>query len=63
MGGSKAETGDLDPLKNHKNIVFLSNTGPSYQANVQFWAIIDDKPLIVVFGSDLPSSTHKKIIN
>ena len=27
MGGSRGGTGGPDPLKNHKNIGFLSNTG------------------------------------
>ena len=27
MGGSRGETGGPDPLENHKNIVFFSNTG------------------------------------
>ena len=36
---------DPPPLENHKNIGFLSNTGPdrltqSYQASIQCWAII-----------------------
>ena len=41
------ETGGPDPpFKNHKNIGFLSNTGPdplksqSYKASIQCWAII-----------------------
>ena len=28
MGGSRGATGGPDSLKNHKNIEFLSNTGP-----------------------------------
>ena len=43
MGRSREGTGGLDPLKNHKNIGFLSNTGPEplkNQARVQCWAII-----------------------
>ena len=41
-GGQGVQT----PLKNHKNIEFLCNTGPapekskSYQASIQCWAII-----------------------
>ena len=37
---------DPPPLKNHKNIGFLSNTGPdplkknSFQVSIQCWAII-----------------------
>ena len=58
--------GVLNPLKNHKNIGFSSNTGPdplknrSYQASIQSWATIDppakrhDGPLISVVGSSLP---------
>ena len=45
---SEGGTGGPDPpLKNHKNIGFLSNTGPvpqkksqSYLASIQCWAII-----------------------
>ena len=48
MGGSKGGTGGPDlPLKNHKDIGFLSNTGldppeksQSHQASIQFWATI-----------------------
>ena len=29
MRGSRGGTGGPDPLKNHKNIGFLSNTGPN----------------------------------
>ena len=38
--------GNRTPLENHKNIGFLSNTGPdplksrSYLASIQYWAII-----------------------
>ena len=39
MGGSRGETGGPDPLKNHKNIGFHSNTGPyplkKYKATIQ----------------------------
>ena len=66
MRGSRGGgQGVRTPLKNHKNIGFPSNTGQdplkksqSYQDSVQCWAIAtDDGPLIVVFGSSLPSST------
>ena len=78
LRGSK---GVRTPLKNHKNIGFLSNTGPdplksqSYQASIQCWIIIgtsaerhlmafrwraNGDPLMVLFGSSLPSSTNKK---
>ena len=74
---SREGGGRPPPLKNHKNIGFLSNTGadplkitnlPSL--SIQSWIIIsmpgkshlmvfplraDDGPLIVVFGSSLPS--------
>ena len=46
MGGSIGGTGGLEMKKNHKNIVFLSNTGPdprkcqSYQASIQCRGII-----------------------
>ena len=47
MGGSRGGwgTGGPDPPENHKNIGFLSNTGPDplknrYQASIQFLAII-----------------------
>ena len=33
MRGSRGGTGDLDPPKNHKNIGFLSNTGPDPLGN------------------------------
>ena len=39
------------PLKNHKNIGFLSNTGHD--------PLRTRIPLIVVFGSSIPSSTKK----
>ena len=43
--GGRGDTGVRTPLENHKNIGFLSNTGPdpltqSYQASIQCWAII-----------------------
>ena len=59
-------SGPPPPLKNHKNIGSLSNTGPDplkksqiYVASIQCWAIIekqfkwraDDGPILVVFGS------------
>ena len=63
------------PLKNHNTIGFPSNTGPDPQKNhkvtkpafnvgpsyvrqaFRWWA--DVGPLMVVFGSSLPSSTKK----
>ena len=68
-------TGGLDspPLKNHKNIAFLSKTGTDPLKNYKtfkpasnvgpslaFCWRADDGPLIVVFGSYLPSSTKTK---
>ena len=49
----EGDRGSGPPLKNHKNIGVLRNTGlgllksQSYQASIQCWAIIG--PLIVVF--------------
>ena len=67
-GGGGGDRGT--PLKNHKNIGFLSNTGPDPLKNhiaTKFGrhrqaseTRFDDCPLIVVFGSFLPSSTQKK---
>ena len=66
------------PLKNHKNIGFISNTDPdphkihkafhvgpssARQQNAILMAFrwrADDGPLIVVFGSSLPSSSTTK---
>ena len=64
------------PLKNHKNIGFLGNTGPEPLKNLKLpsWAIIgppakrhftfcwmaNDGPLIVVFGFLNPSSLKQK---
>ena len=43
-GGGGGGQGVRIPLKNHKNIGSLSNTGPDplkiYQASIQCWAII-----------------------
>ena len=55
-------TGGLDPpapLKNHNNIGLLSNTGPDPLA---FHWRADEGPLIVVFGSSLPSSNKKNVV-
>ena len=47
MGGSRGGQKVCTPLKNHKNIGFPSNIDPdplksqSYQASIQWWAIID----------------------
>ena len=78
MGGSRRGRGSGPTpltLNNHKNIGFLSNTGPnplksqSYEASTQYWAIIgppakrrvDDDPLLVLLGSSFYSSkTNKK---
>ena len=35
MGGSRGGTGGPDPLKNHKNIRFLSNSGPDPLKNYE----------------------------
>ena len=49
MRGPRGGKGDQDPLRNHKNMGLLSNTGPvwespeksqSYQAGIQCYAII-----------------------
>ena len=78
----KGGQGVRTPLKNHKNIGFLSNTGPdplknhkatkpvfnvgppsAHQRNTIEMAFrwqANDGPLIVVFGSSLPSSTKNK---
>ena len=47
------------PLKNHKAIGFLSNTGPVPLENRKATkpAFNYDGPLLVVYGSSLPSST------
>ena len=50
-------SGPPSPLKNHKNIGCLSNIGPDPLA---FCWRADEGPLIVVFGSSLPSSNNKK---
>ena len=52
--------GVLTPPKNHKNIGFLSNTGPdplkSHKATkMAFRWRADDGPLLVLFGSPFPS--------
>ena len=54
------------PLKNHKNIGFISNIGPdplknhkATNPNGGVWQA-DNGPFIVVFGSSIPSSTKKK---
>ena len=68
MGGSRGETGGPDPPppeKSHKNIGFLSDTGldplKNHKATKPAFTVVsssaDDGPLIVVFGSSLPSST------
>ena len=65
--GGGGQGSDPPPPENHKNIMFLSNTGRDplkesqrYQASIQCWAIIgppvkhhlnDDGPFIVIFGS------------
>ena len=63
----------VPPLKNHKSIGFLSNTGPgplkNHKATKPVFNVgptsarwqTDDGPLIVVFVSFLPSSTKKEI--
>ena len=82
MCGSRGGQGvGTPPLKNHKKIGYLSNTGPdplkNYKATKpafnfgptsarQFRWRADDGPLILVFGSFLPSSTkktHKKTLS
>ena len=68
MGGSREGRGSGPPLKNHKNIGFLSNTDPDPLENHKatkhhlhgFRWRADDGPLIVVFESSLHSSTKNK---
>ena len=49
MGGSREGRGSGPPMKNHKNIGFLCNTGPdslknhSYQSSIQCWVIISQQ--------------------
>ena len=66
MGGSRVGgQGVRTPLKNHKNIVNLSNTGPDPLKNNKATKPALDKenndgPFIVVFGSSIPSTKKKK---
>ena len=64
MRGSRGWTGGLDPppLKNHKNIGFLRNTGPdplkitkllSQHSMLARQRNAIDDPILVVFGSSL----------
>ena len=67
MHGSRGGTGGLNPLKNHKFIEFLSNTGPDPMNITKLpnqhaiWAIIGAPAkrhfnclFLVVFGASLP---------
>ena len=53
-GGGRGDRGP-DPLKNIKNIGFLSNTGPDSHLMAFRWRA-DDGPLLVLFGSSFPLS-------
>ena len=55
--GFPSNTG-RDPQKNHKIIKPAFNVGPSYVRQAFRWRA-DVGPLMVVFGSSLPSSTKK----
>ena len=73
----RGRLGVRTPLENHNAIRFLSNTGPDPLENhhkatnppfmlehymaFRWWA--DDGPLLVVFGSSIPSSTKKKTLS
>ena len=73
VGSIEGVQGVQTPLKNHKNIGFLSNTSPDlliqcvqaiigpsakrHQMAFRWWA--DNDSLLVVFCSSLPSSTKK----
>ena len=60
MGGSEGGQGVRTPLKNHKNIVFHSNTGQDslkkhngYQASIQCWAIIGTPEIAFRWRADV----------
>ena len=56
MGGSRGGAWDPDPLKNHKNIAFFSNTGPEplmSQAIIQCKVIIGPLAKRHLFGVSL----------
>ena len=77
-GGGRAGVRTPPPPENHKIMGFLSNTGPLQNHKAIKPAIIDtpaqrhlhmafrrradDEPLIMVFGSYIPSSTKKATI-
>ena len=56
--GFPSNTGP-DPQKNHKVTKPAFNVGPSYVRQAFRWRA-DVGPLMVIFGSSLPSSTKKK---
>ena len=75
MGGSRGRGTGGPPLKTHKNIGFLCNTGldplKSHEATKSTFNVgpssvfcwrADDDPFIAVFGSSIPSSTNKIVI-
>ena len=74
MRGSRLGTGGPDPLKNHKNIGFLSNTGPYPVENHKAIKLAinvglssarqrdNDGPLIVVFDPTSPHQLKKNVV-
>ena len=55
-GGGRGGAGVPDPLKNHKNIGFIRNTGPDSLKITKLWRLAGVPmlaPLIVVFGYSL----------
>ena len=77
-GGVGTGVADPPPPENHQNIGFPSNIDPDSLKNhkaakpvsIKWWAILmafgwpaDDGPLVVIFGSSLPSSTEKTTKN
>ena len=59
--GFPSNTG-LDPQKNHKVTKPAFNVGPSYVRQAFRWRA-DVGPLMVVFGSSLPSSTKNQALS
>ena len=66
-GGGGRRTGH--PLENHKkygvSLHYWSGSpekSQRYKVNIQCWAMTDDGPFKVVFGSSIPSSFKKNII-
>ena len=59
-GGGGGGAGDPDlPLKNHKNIGFLCNTGTHSLEKSQSWRA-DGGPFIAVFIASIPHQLKKK---